>query len=467
MNVEPIPQPILDDFFTFLRFASISTNPAFQQQTQECANWLLQKFRRMGLEAELGRTAGLPVVVARTEHDPTKPTLLFYGHYDVQPPEPIELWKSNPFEPTLQDNRVFARGSSDNKGQIFSHIAGLELLLQKGVDLPANVIFLIEGEEEIGSPSLPEFLRAHHRQLACDVVVVSDSSTVAHGYPTLAYSLRGITALECIVKGPAQELHSGVYGGAIQNPISAAARLIASFHQPDGRVAIRGFYDRVRPLEPWEREAAANLPISDKDILIQTGAQEFFGEPGFSAIERIGARPTAELNGIGGGYQGPGTKTVIPSEVIFKVTFRLVPDQEPQEILSLAEEHLRANCPPGISLQIQRGHSGNWFFSNPNTVYAQAARRALEDVFGKKPCLFREGGSIPILSDIRQIFGVDCLLLALASPDCNAHAPNENYPLENLARGIALHQALLTRILEVYSPRRGDFPAAKSPAKIC
>jgi acetylornithine deacetylase/succinyl-diaminopimelate desuccinylase-like protein len=298
-----------------------------------------------------------------------------------------------------------------------------------------NVIFLIEGEEEIGSPSLPEFLRQHRAELACDVVVISDTGMAAHGHPTLAYALRGVAALEVTVRGPALDLHSGVYGGAVMNPLTAAARLIASLHDAAGRVAIAGFYDAVQPLEDWERQQAEVAPVGDADILEQTGAPALFGEEGYSSLERIGARPTAEVNGMGGGYQGPGTKTVLPSEAFFKLTFRLVPNQDAQTILDLAEAHLRAHCPPGVTLEITRGHSGEAYQMNPHSAFGQAAQRALEAAFGRPPSLLREGGSIPILLEFQRTLGVDCLLLALASPDCQAHSPNENFPLENFAIG--------------------------------
>ncbi len=433
----------------FLRFPSVSTDPSRAGSLRACAEWLVAKLQRIGLQAELRETGGHPVVLAKNQPRPGLRTVLIYGHYDVQPEDPIELWQSEPFNPTIRDGRIYARGATDNKGQIYAHILGVERQLRETGSLPTNVIFLIEGEEEIGSPSLPDFLRAYREELACDVVVISDSGQAAPAYPTLAYALRGVAALEAKVKGPSLDLHSGAYGGAVMNPLTAAARLIASLHDASGRVAIPGFYDAVVPLQDWERQQAAQAPVTDEDLLRQTGAPALFGEAGFSSLERIGARPTAEVNGMGGGYQGPGTKTVLPSEAFFKLTFRLVPNQDSATILDLAEAHLRAQCPPGVTLEIIRGHSGEAYQMNPHGPFGQAAQRALQEAFGKPPCLLREGGSIPILLDFQRILGVDSLLLAMASPDSQSHSPNENFPLENFALAQRLTGLVLREIAAV------------------
>lgn len=412
---------------------------------KKCADWLVAKLRRSGLEARAVPTGGHPVVIGATPRDPSKRTVLIYGHYDVQPAEPFELWTTPPFDPQIRDGRIWGRGSTDNKGQIFAHITGVAEALKEG-PLPVNVIFLIEGEEEVGSTHLAEFLRAHRDELACDVIAISDTGMAADGYPTLSYALRGVAAMEVTVTGPSHDLHSGVYGGAVANPATAAARLIASLHDADGRILIDGFYDKVRGLAAWEREAAMAAPVKDSDIAEQAGVDELFGEPGFTALERIGARPTAEVNGIGGGYQGEGSKTVLPASAFFKLTFRLVPDQTPDAILDLAEAHLRKHCPAGVKLTIERGHGGEAYFLDPNSPDGIAARAALESVFGKKPALLREGGSIPILTSLREVLGRDSLLVALASPDCRAHSPDENFPLENFFTGIRLNKELLARL---------------------
>lgn len=433
---------------------------------RDCAGWLVEKLAGIGLEARLEETVGHPVVIGKSARDAGKRTVLIYGHYDVQPPEPLEAWSSPPFEPEIRDGRIYARGSTDNKGQILAHILGVEEALGEG-PLPVNLIFLIEGEEEVGSGSLPDFLESHRRELACDVIVISDTGMAADGYPTLSYALRGVAAMEVKVIGPSHDLHSGVYGGAVANPATAAARLIASLHDERGRVAIAGFYDSVRDPSEWERAAAASSPLRDEDIAAQAGVVELCGEEGFSAIERIGARPTAEINGIGGGYQGQGSKTVIPSEAFFKITFRLVPDQNPDEILRLAEAHFERHRPVGVRLEIARGHGGAPYFFDPNCPDGLAARRALEKVFGKSPALMREGGSIPILATFREKLGRDSLLVALASPDCRAHAPDENFPVENFLAGIRLNRALLEELSPLFyaagmtlSPRSSKSGAA-------
>lgn len=445
----------------FLRFPTISTQSEHAEDLRQCAGWLANLLQSIGLHAAVLPTAGQPVVLARSEPDPAKRTVLIYGHYDVQPPDPLELWDSPPFEPTLRNGRVYARGSSDNKGQILAHILGVRELLARENPLPVNVIFLIEGEEEIGSPSLEAFLHERRKELACDVICISDNGMASDFHPTLSYAMRGIAAMEVRVKGPSVDLHSGVYGGAVMNPATAAARLVASLHDDKGRVLIAGFYDDVQPLADWERVAAAECPVDDGDLLAQTGAPALFGEAGYSAIERIGARPTAEVNGIGGGYQGEGTKTVLPSQAFFKLTFRLVPDMNPGKILDLAEAHLRAHCPPGVTIEIVRGHSGEAYFSDPMSPDGMAVQRALQRVFGAKPSLHREGGSIPILTTFKSVLGTDAYLPALASPDCAAHSPNENFPIRNFETGIKLNEALLDEFAKI--PHRihgykGDVP---------
>jgi len=457
----PLQEDPLALLLKFLRFQTISTQTEHAEDLRQCAGWLSNLLQSIGLHSEVIPTAGQPVVLARTSHDPARRTVLIYGHYDVQPPDPLDQWETPPFEPNVRDGRIYARGSTDNKGQILAHILGVRETLVRTGTTPTNVIFLIEGEEEIGSPSLEAFLREHRDELACDVICISDNGMVADFHPTLSYAMRGIAAMEVRVKGPSVDLHSGVYGGAVMNPATAAARLVASLHDADGRVAIAGFYDSVQPLAEWERAAAAASPISEDDLLKQTGSPALFGEAGYSAVERIGARPTAEVNGIGGGYQGEGTKTVLPSNAFFKLTFRLVPDMAPEKILDLAEAHLRAHCPPGVTIEITRGHSGLPYFSDPMSPDGQAAQRALERIFGKAPSLYREGGSIPILTTFKEVLGADALLPALASPDCAAHSPNENFPIRNFEAGIALNQALLeefARTSDGIHGYQGDVP---------
>jgi acetylornithine deacetylase/succinyl-diaminopimelate desuccinylase-like protein len=367
----------------------------------------------------------------------------------VQPADPLDLWDSPPFEPVLKDGYVFARGATDNKGQILSHILGVQETIEQDGELPVNLHLVVEGEEEIGSPNLVNFLQQNREKLKCDVVAVSDTGMIARGVPTLSYGLRGVAALNLKVTGPKLDLHSGVFGGAVANPITALAQLLATLHNREGRVAIPGFYDQVAPMQDWEREAWKKLPIAADDAILQeTGAKKLFGETGYSTLERLWARPTAELNGIGGGYQGPGSKTVIPSYAFAKITFRLVPNQKADEIIPLAKEHLQKNLPAGITLDFEGGHSGAWYLTDPHAVYGQAAQRALRKAFDREPALIREGGSIPITTDFRNVLGVETLLLGLALPNCRAHSPNENFPLENLEAGIRLNKAILRELSE-------------------
>jgi acetylornithine deacetylase/succinyl-diaminopimelate desuccinylase-like protein len=435
----------LAQLFDFLRFPSISTDPACRDDVSACGEWLYKKFMSMGLFAEVHGTPGHPVIFARSEPQPGRPTVLIYGHYDVQPADPLDLWTSAPFEPALADGIITARGSADNKGQIMAHILGVEAALAAGA-LPVNVLFVVEGEEEIGSPNLGAFLSQHSEELRCDVVVISDTTMVAPGVPTLTYGLRGIGCIEVRVTGPAVDLHSGIYGGAVLNPITALARLLATLHDTEGRIAIPGFCDAVEPLRDWERSAWASLPLNDSRLIEITGAPLLTGEPGYTPLERMWARPTMEINGIGGGYQGEGTKTVIPHAAFAKLTFRLVPRQNALEAIRQVGHHLRQNAPAGVNLEIIEGHHGDPYVTDPHSGFGKAAQRALAKTFQRQPALIREGGSIPIVQSFKDILGVDTLLLGLALPDCKAHSPNENFPVANFEAGIRLNQELLREI---------------------
>jgi acetylornithine deacetylase/succinyl-diaminopimelate desuccinylase-like protein len=439
----------LEDFYSFLRFPSISTDDQYADRLAECAHWVAKKLTSIGLETQLVSTPRHPVVWAHNQHRPGRRTVMIYGHYDVQPPDPLELWDSPPFDPVLKDGYVFARGATDNKGQILAHLIGIQETIEQDGELPVNLHLVIEGEEEIGSLNLGGFLSENRETLKCDVAVVSDTGMIARGVPTLSYGLRGVTAMEIKVTGPKIDLHSGIYGGAVANPITALAQLLATLHDREGRVAIAGFYDRVKPLEDWEREAWRKLPLDgDKLVLKETGVPELFGEAGYNSLERVWARPTAEINGIGGGYQGKGTKTVIASHAMAKLTFRLVPEQEGDEILKLAKTHLRKNLPKGVTLEITEGHSGPWYLTDPHSQIGQLAQRALRKAFNAEVALIREGGSIPIVSQFRGILGIETLLMGLALPDCRAHSPNENFPLENLEGGIRLNKAILQELAQ-------------------
>ncbi len=432
-----------DLLFDFLRFRSVSTKPDHAPQMRACAEWLCALLKHGGFLAEVAETGGHPAVLARGPEVPGKPTVLIYGHYDVQPEEPVGLWTSPPFEPAIRNKRVFARGATDNKGQILAHILGAIHLLRENGSLPVNLIFLIEGEEEVGSTHLDDFIRARRSELRCDIIAISDTGMVAEGHPTLTQSLRGIAAMEIIIRGPATDLHSGIFGGAVMNPAAALVKMLAGLHDEHGRIAVPGFYDDVVKPDPAEREALASLPVSESDYQRETGVLILTGEEGFSTVERIGIRPTAEINGLTSGYQGEGTKTVLPSTASAKLTFRLVPNQKPDRALNLVEIHLQNLLPAGVEMEIIRGHGGMPYVLDLKSPWCGAALRALETTFGRKPALMREGGSIPIVQTFRDLLGCDTLLLGLAAPDCKAHAPDENFPLENFEAGIRLHQNLL------------------------
>lgn len=440
----------LEQLCTFLRFPSISADPAYAGDVRDCAAWLADKLNGMGLTTKVYPTAGHPIVVARNESQAGRPTVMIYGHYDVQPVDPIELWDSDPFDPVVHDGRIWGRGTADDKGQLFTHVLGVEALLKSDGQLPVNLIFVFEGEEEVGSGNLINFLKEYKEELACDIVIVSDTGMVAEGMPSLSYGLRGVAACEVIVRGPRLDLHSGEFGGVVANPITALCELVASFHDKEGRVAIDGFYADVRPLEDWERRMWSTIPnVTDDDYKAITGSPSVYGEAGFTSQERIWARPTAELNGIYGGYQGPGSKTVIPTHAVAKFSFRLVPDQDPSDILKKVCEHCKRNAPKGISVEFIEEHVGSSYIMDPHSHFGMAAQESIEEVFGCKPVLTRVGGSIGVVNEFKATLGVDTLLIGLSLPDCKIHSPNENFPISHFEAGIQLNQALLRRLGEI------------------
>lgn len=433
----------LSRLMEFLSIPSISTDKDYEEDMRRCSRWLEREFESMGMMCDPFETGGHPVVLAWTKPVPGKRTVLIYGHYDVQPVDPLSAWDSDPFSPEIRDGKIFARGATDNKGQIYAHMTGVAEALKIQGELPVNIIFLVEGEEEIGSPNLRGFLEANWERLACDIIVVSDTSMVAPGIGTLTYGLRGIAAMEVMVHGPKMDLHSGMYGGAVANPATVAAQLVSTLHDENGSVAIDGFYEGVTELHPWEREQWRNLPFNDAELIRITGVPALAGEAGYSGVERIWTRPTAEVNGLTSGYQGEGTKTVIPSWARIKLTFRLVPGQDTEHVLELAEKHFQKHCPPSVRLEIKKGHAGKPYLFDPKHPDAVAAQAALREVFEGDIALIREGGSIPIVETFQEILGVPTLLAGLALPDCNAHSPNESFLVDNFVKGIQLNQELL------------------------
>ena len=436
---------IITDLFSYLRFASVSADAQYKAQTEACADWLTQRFQRAGLIAQKHPTDGYSIVVARSNLVAGFKTVLIYGHYDVQPPDPLELWNSPPFEPIIKDNRIVARGAADNKGQLLPHLFGVEKAIKEN-RLPVNVIFVVEGEEESGSGNLEPFLRKNQETLRCDIAVISDSGMIAPGIPTLLYGMRGIVCLEVRLEGPSSDLHSGIFGGLVTNPGNAMARLIADLQQDDSRISIPGFYDRVRNLEPWERQLWQDLPTTDQDWVNLTGSPRLRGEAGFSSLERIWARPSMDVNGFLSGYIGEGPKTIIPSKASAKISFRLVPDQDADEIRNMIKDFIRRICPNSVRLELVDHHQGPPYLIKPDSPYALAARRALESSFGKPAAMIRSGGTLPVAHLFKNIFGVDTLLIGLEWMDCRVHSPNEYFPIENLKLGVAMNQRLLTEL---------------------
>lgn len=436
----------LESLFEFLRFPSISTDPANAKDVRACANWLVKYLKEIGLSSEIYETPGHPAVVAKNVHKAGRKNVLIYGHYDVQPVDPVNLWSNPPFEPTLKDGIIYARGSADNKGQMFAHVCGVKEYLKKNGELPINLTFLFEGEEEVGSAHLRPFLEKHKADLPCDIIVVSDTGMVGPGIPTLTYGLRGITCMEVRISGPKMDLHSGVFGGAVMNPIFAAAKVMSSFHDAEGKVLVEGFYDGVKELADWEKESWAKLPDPDKEFIELTGIKKTFGDKRFTSRERAWAQPTLEFNGVGGGYQGEGSKTVIPAKTFFKISCRLVPNQDPKKVYAAVLKHVEKNMPAEVSFEALFQHDGTSYLVDPFSPYGKAAQNALKKTFGKDTVFIREGGSIPIIQDFKQVLGADTMLLGLALPDCRAHSPNENFPVENFEKGIELCQNLIDEL---------------------
>jgi acetylornithine deacetylase/succinyl-diaminopimelate desuccinylase-like protein len=422
----------------YVRFPSVSAQPQHAPDMKRCAEWLLAQCRSVGLEAQLHDTAGHPILVARTPRRKGRKHFMVYGHYDVQPPEPFELWKTPPFEPRIEGRSMFGRGASDNKGQNLAHLKAVEAYFKTNTELPVDLTFVIEGEEEVGSKNLGDFLRANRSELKCDAVVISDTGMPSKKLPALTYALRGITALEIKLIGPARDLHSGIFGGSVENPAMALCRLLAQVHDKKGRVAIPGFYDDVELLSKFEREQFRKLPFNEEQYRKLLGVPALFGEKGFTHHEQRSARPTFEINGLTSGYQGEGSKTIVPSWASVKITMRLVPNQNPAKIQKLVQAHLKKLCPPTMKMELKSGHGGEPYIVSPTSAMAQAAMRALKAGFNAEPIAMREGGSIPIVNDFKKILGADTLLLGLALPDDNAHSPNEKFDLDCFANGIRM-----------------------------
>ncbi|MBI5711243.1 MAG: dipeptidase [Candidatus Eisenbacteria bacterium] len=429
-------EQFLEDLKKALRIPSVSTQPAHREDVRRCAQHVADDLKAVGMtRVEVVPTAGHPVVYAEWLGAPGKPTALLYGHYDVQPPEPLELWTTPPFEPTLRDGKLYARGACDDKGQVYMHLSALKAHMKVNGRLPLNLKVVIEGEEEAGSDNLEKFLRERRKQLDADVIVVSDTSMLAADQPALCYGLRGILYTQIEVTGPAHDLHSGEFGGAVTNPANALAVIIAALRDGDGRVTVPGMYDRVRALTPQEREGFRALPFDEKAFIHETGAPVAFGEKGYSTLERIWARPTCDVNGMWSGYIGEGSKTVLPSFAAAKVSMRLVPDQDFAELFPRFEAYVKKLASPGVTVVVKNLHGAPPFLTEPDHPMLQAAVRALARSWQKPPALIREGGSIPVMATFQETHGLPCILMGFGLVDDNVHAPNEKFSLTSFHGG--------------------------------
>ncbi|NHC43005.1 dipeptidase [Bacillus sp. MM2020_1] len=429
----------VEELKELLRIPSISSLSEHKEDIQKAASWIANKLESIGLEhVEIVQTKGHPIIYADWLHQENAPTVLVYGHYDVQPVDPLHLWETPPFEPTIRDEKIYARGATDDKGQTFLHIKAVETLLKVKGKLPVNVKFCIEGEEEIGSPHLPPYLSENKEKLSCDVVVISDSDMWDRGVPAITYSLRGLCALELSLKTANSDLHSGMFGGGVQNANHLLVQLLSTLHDSNGKVNVDHFYDDVVELTEFEKEQIKALGFDEEKLKKSLGLTDLMGGEtnNFPYAERISSRPTLEINGLWGGFQGEGTKTVIPNEAHAKITCRLVHNQNPEKIQGLIKNHLEEQAPKGCTVKVSLQDTGNPFLTPIDSPMIQKAAEAYETVYGKAPVYKREGGSIPIVSDFNHSLNAPVVLMGFGLPDENLHAPNEHFNLENFDKGI-------------------------------
>jgi acetylornithine deacetylase/succinyl-diaminopimelate desuccinylase-like protein len=443
----------LEELKAFLAIPSISALPEHAADVKRCAEWTAEEMRRIGLRnVRLISTPGNPVVYGDWLDAPGAPTILFYGHYDVQPVDPLNLWESPPFQATIRDGEIYARGSADDKGQVFMHFKAVEAHLKQTGKLPVNIKFILEGEEEVGSVNLDEFVRAHKHDLKADVVVISDSPMFDRGVPSICYGLRGLVYFQIDLRGSSTDLHSGSFGGAVANPGFVLAQMIAQMKDRGGRIKIPGFYDDVVPLRAEEREAWAKLPFNEKKYRKDFGIPRLFGESDYTTLERTWARPTLEVNGMLSGFTGEGAKTVLPAVAMAKISMRLVPNHDPEKIAGLFEAHVRKLAPKTVELKVTRMHGGKPWMTSFDNPFVQAAGRAIERGFGKAPVFTREGGSIPVVSTFQEELGVPSVLFGVGLPDENAHAPNEKLDVANFHNGIIASAMLYDEIAHIAVP---------------
>jgi acetylornithine deacetylase/succinyl-diaminopimelate desuccinylase-like protein len=434
--VDANKQRFLDELFELLRFPSVSADPKYKGDVLKTADYVAGKLKEAGADqVEVCQTAGYPIVYGEKIVDPSKPTILVYGHYDVQPPDPLELWKTPPFEPTIRDGKIFARGACDDKGQFYMHVKAFELMMKTNT-LPCNVKFMIEGEEEVGSNNLSIFVTENKERLQADVVLISDTSMISLEHPSLETGLRGLSYLEVEVTGPNRDLHSGVYGGAVANPATVLAKLIASLHDENNHIQIPGFYDDVLALSQTERDELNKAPYDEQEYKEDLGVEELWGEKGYTTLERTGTRPTLEVNGIWGGYIGEGAKTVLPSKASAKISMRLVPNQQSDKITALFTEHFKKIAPKYVKIKVTPHHGGEPVVTPTDSVAYKAAQKAIAESFGKDPIPTRGGGSIPIVALFEKELGIKTVLMGFGLDSDNLHSPNEKYDIANFYKGI-------------------------------
>ncbi|WP_126973046.1 dipeptidase [Gynurincola endophyticus] len=426
----------LEELVELLKVPSISADSNHKGDMRACAEIVKKRLEASGADkAMILETAGHPSVYAEKIVDPSKPTVLVYGHYDVQPPDPLELWNSAPFEPLIKDGKIYARGSADDKGQFYMHVKALEILTQTNT-LPLNIKFLIEGEEEVGSPNLAKLVHEEKELLACDVILISDSAMISLETPSIDTGMRGLAYIQVEVTGPNRDLHSGVYGGAVANPLTILSKMIASCHDENNHITIPGFYDDVLEATPEERALLSQAPYDDEEYKKDLGVNATWGEKGYTSIERTGIRPTLEINGMWGGYTGEGSKTVLPSKAFAKISARLVPNQSSEKITEILLNYFRQIAPPGVTVKAENHHGGEPYLTPLDSKGYQAAAKAIETTFGKKPIPVRGGGSIPICSLLEKELGCKIVFMGFGLDNDNLHSPNEKYDLANFYKGI-------------------------------
>lgn len=434
--LEANKEKFLSELFDFLRMPSISADPAYAKETLKTADWLAAKLKEAGADkVEICKTPGYPIIYGEKMVDAKLPTVLVYGHYDVQPADPIELWTTPPFEPQVRDGKIYARGACDDKGQMYMHVKAFETMMQNG-GMPCNVKFMFEGEEESGSVSLPGFVEANKERLACDVVLISDTSMIANDVPSVCVGLRGLAYMEVEVTGPNRDLHSGVYGGAVANPINVLAKMIASLHDENGQITIPGFYDNVQEVSAHDRQELAKAPFSLEQYKKDLDIADVQGEKGYSTNERATIRPTLDVNGIWGGYIGEGAKTVLPSKAYAKISMRLVPNQTSKEISDLFARHFESIAPASVKVKVTPHHGGEGVVVPTDGPEFKATSMAYAKTFGKEPLAAREGGSIPIVALFEKVLGVKSMLMGFGLNSDAIHSPNEHYGLFNYYKGI-------------------------------